>query len=378
MVKKAMKIASKNGLSPLKLEHIFILLLGIVLFFGSGSLYGTMTPVGQVIILIIYLGLLVGIAPIPLPVFRRKFSQVFFAGLLSGVLDSYIVLDQSRRLRTVENGQDEEGVMNSLSDQEVKGERAKFLVLLTLAALIGGLIIWFGEVYAAGLYNNNGRTGVLSALYVIPPVLVFLTMLGLHAERLAIRVVPNKSSVFKTRDVVEFGAGIILLLVTHNPLFCLAVLLVYSVITRQDERLLNVWKYHTEVNVMLVLLLALVAGSWLVLNVVDRFGIGSGEFAPVLVAGVQSVLWGPLYNDPSVNFWIMITTLSTGALLLPISSLVGVMLFKTGWQWLIYIRYSIPYAVLWYVIMRIWILLTLETPVGVWLEQWAHSGVSHH
>jgi len=53
------------------------------------------------------------------------------------------------------------------------------------------------------------------------------------------------------------------------------------------------------------------------------------------------------------------------------------MLFKSPKQWVMYCKYSFPYAVLWYVIMRGWIWLTLESPIGVFLETWAHSGGSH-
>lgn len=133
-------------------------------------------------------------APIPMPVFRSRFWQTMFAGLLSGVLDSFIVLEQCKHLRTVEEGQDAEAVMAQENDQETEGERAKLLAIFMLAALVGGLIIWFGEVYAAGLYNNDSRTGVLSALYIVPPVLLFLSILGFHATRIDVAVVPNKAA----------------------------------------------------------------------------------------------------------------------------------------------------------------------------------------
>ena len=309
------------------------------------------------------------------------------AGLLSGVLDSYIVLDQCRRLRTVERGQNRQDVMEQTQNQETEGVRAKFMALVMIAALVCGLVLWFGEVYAAGLYINDSRTGLFSAFYIVPPVLFFLVILSLHANRLPLEVVFNKAEQHRIRgasltfagnqisirDLLEFAAGIALLVATHNPLFALGILLMYAVITRQDSRLLVVIRNHIEMDVILVLAISFVFGTWLIANVITPLSLGTGEFSPVIPAAVQSVLWGPLYEDPSVPFWMRITTLSTGALLLSISSLVGVMLFKRLEHWFTYIKYSIPYALLWYGIMRGWIFLTLETPIGEFLDQWAHS-----
>lgn len=375
MIRRVLRrIPKESGFSPIKLEHILVLVFGFSLLAFADEMYKSAGSVGQVIILIIFLGLLIGVAPIPMPVFKSKYWQTMFAGLLSGVLDSYIVLEQCKHLRTVEEDQDRESVMTQTNDQATEGVRAKLLTIFMMAALTGGLIIWFGEVYAAGTYNNDGRTGVLSALYIVPPVLLFLSILGLHASTLQIEVVPNRAAKAGKRDVAEFAVGITALLITHNPLACLGALLVYAVITRQDDQLLDVWKHHTEVNVMLVLLIALAAGGWLVTSVIAPLGLDQGEYLPIIPAGIQAVLWGPLYEDPTVHFWVRIMTLSTGALLLPISSLVGVMLFKSPRQWLLYMKYSFPYALLWYCIMRAWIWLTLESPVGHFLDQWAHSG----
>jgi len=373
--KRIVKNVLKHGLTPLRLEHVLLLILGVSILVFTRDVYENAHPVVQVIILIAYLGSLVGIAPIPLPVFKRKFWQIVFTGLLSGVLDSYIVLEQSKKLRTVEAGQSEEEVARQTENQHTEGERAKLLVLMTLAALIGGLIIWFGEVYAAGLFLHDGRTSILSALYILPPVLVFLAILGFHAEKLSVDVVRNKSIKSSWIQFAEFASGIMLLLVTDNPLFAIGILMVYAVLTRQDDELFSVWRHNTEISVMLVLLLALVAGGWLVSSVIEPIGLGQGAYLPIIPAGVQAVLWGPLYTDSTVHFWIRIATLSTGALLLPISSLVGVMLFKTKKQWLLYMRYSFMYSAIWYGLFRVYIWLTLETQVGTFLEQWASSAI---
>lgn len=364
-------VCKGDEVTPLELEHILLAIFGLCCVAFGGKYY-EFGSVPQVIALIIYLTLLVGIAPLPMPTCKSNFSQVVVAGLLSGLLDSFIVLLQCVGLRTKEGGNWPRSGLG-----ETDGERAKLLALITISALVGGLIIWFGEVYAAPLYNNDSRTGVLSALYIVPPVMVFLCCLGWHAKGLNISVVPSKKDENGKRNLVEFLVGIAGLLCTHNPVLCGGWLLMYVVLTRQDGHLINAFKHHMEVNVLLVMMIAWIAGPWIMVNLIETTGIGTGTWKPIFPAAFQAVLWGPLYADPTQSFWIKITTLSTGALIFPVSSLVGVLLFRNFQQWLIYMKYSIPYALLWYVIMRVWIWLTLDTPIGAFLEHWAHSGTPH-
>jgi len=373
-----LRVIAKGELTTLKLEHILIFVLGVgIITFGQQA-YESISQVPKVIVLIIFLGSLVGIAHVGIPVFKTIFWQVVFAGLVSAVLDSFIVLLQMVHLRTVEVGQMRDEIMSLTGVQPVEGERAKLLTLMTISAIVGGLNLWFGEAYAAGVFINDGRTSILSALYIVPPVLLFLGILGLYAQKtIHLEVVPNHSVHSSKRDVIEFAVGIGSLLLFHNPLLCLGGLLIYAVVTRQDDHLIEVWKFHTEVNVMLVLIIAWVGGAWLVSQIIEPLSLNEGIWKPIIPAAIQSVLWGPLYEDPSVNFWIKIATISTGALLLPISSLVGVMLFRTPKQWLAYCKYSFATAILWYAILIGWIYLTYSTPTGHFLEQWAHTGGVH-
>lgn len=374
------KVAKNGELTALKLEHILLLVLGIGILAFGGKAYDAAPEVPKVILLVIYLGSLLGIAPIAMPAFKSRFWQVVFAGIISAVLDSFIVLLQALRLRTVEAGQNRSEILHLSAKevQETEGQRAALLALLTIAAIIGGIVIWFGEVYAAGVYLNDHRTGILSALYIVPPVAAFLCLLGVYAQKfLKIEVIPNRAIGFGRRNLAEFIVGIAALLFFHNPALCLGGLLIYAVLTRQDDRLIHVWRFETEVNVMIVLVIAWVAGGWLVTNAIEPLGLHEGIWKPIIPAGVQAVLWGPLYQDPTVNFWIRIVTISTGALLLPISSLVGVMLFRTPKQWLVYCRYSVAAAVVWYGTAMSWVYLTYNTPIGEFLEQWAHVGTAH-
>lgn len=372
---------SRDGLSPLQIENLLMLILGIVLIFARNT-YHSISVIGQVMILIIFLSALVGIARVPLKACKSIFRQVMFTGYSSGLFDSFIVLEQCKSLRTVEPGQNPEE-LSKYTQQKTEGVRAKFLAILMIAALVGGLVLWFGEVYAAGLFINDHRSGLLSALFILPPVTLFLILLGLYAKyKLPIKILPNTVKP-KKQDIIEFFIGIGALLLTHNPMLCLGILLVYIVITdilqgNRVHNLIDILRNHTEINVLLVLFIALLAGSWLVENVITKAGLDQGEFLPIIPAALQSVLWGPLYHDTDINFWTRLTTLSTGALILPISSLVGVMLFKNLKQWKTYIKYSIPCAALWYGIMWLWIKLFFNSPIGNFLDKWAHSGGDAH
>ena len=384
MVVAMKRFVNGHGFGPVKLEHALIFILGLACVANYQEVYRHgLSPVGQVMILIVYLGVLVGIAPLPMPVFKSKFAQTFFAGLSSGVVDSYIVLEQVKAVATIEADQPDKDTEDDL--QAVVGNRAKFLSLITIAALIGGLIIWFGEVYAAGLYNNDGRTDARSALFVLPPVLIFLTVLGIHAQTLPIQIIStNEPSGVRVKNylrnnfyyLIGFVTGILGLLFTHNPLLCLGVLLMTAVVLGRSEHALDIVRNHIEISIMLVLFIALLVGHHMV-DFSHAVGIATGSIAPIIPAMIQAVLWGPIYDDPDVHFWVRLTTLSTGAMILPTSSLVGVMLFKTKSQWLTYMKYSIPYAAFWFLLMHGWINLALHTPIGEWLESWAYIASRH-
>lgn len=337
-----------------ELVHVLVGLLGLALVFSGGEYHHLGVPT-QIFILIIYLTFLVGIAPIPMPTFSTNFRQVVYVGLISSVLDSFVLLAQLKKMRATKNDE----------------TRIKLLALFTISALIGGLCIWFGEVYAAGLFTNDGRTGIASALFIVPPVLVFLSVLGWHANKLGVTLERGRHRPSKV-NLYEFVGGVALLLYTHDPIVCTGVLLIYATITGQQGHLFDqVLKNQIEWPIIVVIILAMAKGDWLVQQVFLPLGIATGDWA-IIPSAVQAVLWGPLYKDPGVHFWVRLANLSTGAMILPISSLVGVMLFKTPREWVLYLRYSIPYAVLWFGLMRGWIYIALESPVGELLERFTH------
>ncbi len=339
---------------------VLILALAACCIFSGGT-HERMSTAGQVFVLVIYLTLLVGITKLQMPVFKSNFAQTMYISMVSGVLDSFVLLAQVKKLRTVNKEE---------KDDEVG--RMRLFSIFTIGAIVGGLWLWFGEVYAAGLYASDGRTGVFSALFVLPPVLLFSCILGLLAQMHGTKLVESVHHKFDPRNVAEFVVGVALLLTTHNAMICIGVILFYAWLTNQTSHLFDeVMKNEIEWAVIMVLIIAILKGEWLVQNFFLPLGLATGEYAPIVPSAVQAVLWGPLYEDPSVHFWIRLTNLSVGAGLLPISSLVGVMIFKKVSHWKIYLQYSIPLMTLWWCTMRSWIWLALESPVGHFLERYA-------
>lgn len=339
---------------------VLIMILAVCCITSANSYKDWSIP-GQVFVLVMYLTLLVGITQLKMPVFKSNFFQTIYISIVSGVLDSFVLLAQVKKLKTTCHSEDEEI------------GRMRLFSIYTIGAIIGGLWLWFGEVYAAGLYAGDKRTGALSALFVLPPVLLFSVVLGIIANSHKTQLVkPSTSNKFDWRNTVEFLAGITILLFTHNALLCVGIILLWAWLTNQTSHLFDeVIKNEIEWGVIIVLVIAMLKGEWLVENVFLPLGLATGEFAPIIPSAIQAVLWGPLYNDPSVHFWVRLTNLSVGAGLLPISSLVGVMIFKKMSHWRIYLQYSIPLMFLWFCIMRGWIWLVLNSPAGRFLEHYA-------
>lgn len=370
-------VKNGKGFGEVKFSHVLMFVLGASCIAAYGSYETRMNSIGQVMILIIYLGTLINVAPVEIPKFKSKFLLTTFVSIISMWLDSFPVLDQAKKIQIKCKRTGE--LVNGMSD-----EKTKLYTLWTLGALSCGLCIWFGEGYAAGLYNNDSRTGILSALFIVPPVMVFVTILSFHSTRLQVEIVVNgvgksKGDKFleymkdNLRELIIFGIGIATLLITHNPLLCLGIMLIVAVITRKTEEVIDIVKNRIEIDIILVLLIALLIGPSMI-QFVGNAGLGHGTWRPIIPSTFQAVLWGALYEDSSVHFWIRMTNLSTGAMLTPISSLVGILLIRTKRQWMIYMRYSIPYCILWYCLMRGWIYIALESPAGEFMEQFAHSG----
>lgn len=351
-----------DGLTPPELSHIIFGFLGIC-FIVYAPGFHDIHDIGQIMFLVMFLTSAVGLADLPLPAFKSKAGLVWISGLVSGFLDSFIVLLK-------------------LKDTETRGsDEAHFrlLCLATISALIMGLYFWFGELYAAPLYYSNGRTGLLSGLFMLPPGLLFLWFLGWQASRLPITIVNNRKVEWNKRRVIEFSAFIALLLWSHNAMLCLGVVLVYSLLRNEMDFMEKIWRKDTEFSVMGVLGIAWLLGPK-AMELAERFSINDGIIGPIMLSAGQALLWSPLYHDPNVNFWVMMANLSTGAMILPTSSLVGVVIFKTRFHWKVYLKISIPNAIVWWCLLQGWIFVVYHVdfcqPLADFFDWAATAGVA--
>ena len=145
------------------LESIFLGLLGVALIYVALAMHPELSIVEETIVLVIFLGALLGVAPIPFPNLKhRLWLYPLVAGILSAFMDSFLVLLMVAAIPM---------------KGEVK-EILKFKAYAMIAALIGGLLIYFGEVYALPHYLKYGMHNIYDGLPVLIPVLAFLSILG--------------------------------------------------------------------------------------------------------------------------------------------------------------------------------------------------------
>ncbi|OGZ74308.1 MAG: hypothetical protein A3A12_02710 [Candidatus Staskawiczbacteria bacterium RIFCSPLOWO2_01_FULL_43_17b] len=332
------------------MECLFLGLVGFALIWlYKESLLPHLNVVPETIVLVIFLGGLMGITRIPFPssiagkaIPIRAYPLI--SGLISGFMDSFLVLL----------------LVEAANLQGEKKAKMKFKALNMFAALIGGLTLYIGEIYILPVLLKYGQRDWYSMLPMIPPVFVFLSMLSVVASKLELKVLPFKNGngtngnghQKKTEadwgDYLEFAGAILLLLYTHDAFLCLGILLAYSFVTGQGEDLIDIMKTETEVGVMLLLVFAaFVAGP--IEPYMAKWG-GWWAFFPSVINGVLTGAIFPVSGD----MWHDVHILSTAVLLTPISSLVGVMLFKTIPEWKFYIKYAFPFALAWFLIAGAW------------------------
>jgi hypothetical protein len=325
------------------LETTLMGLMGLAMVFTRDHIHQA-GVVGETIILIILLGGLMGITRIPFPTFvmGRKiplWGYPILSGILSMFMDSFLVLI----------------MVGSATIIGPANDQFKFRVYNMIAALIGGLGMYFGEAYMIPLALKYGMRHWYSMLPILTPVLAYLFVLAILCGSLNVQVGKiaelggphQQRSTY--RDHFEFATFVALLLVFHNPLLVLGLLFLWASVTGQGEDLINVIKTETEVNVMQLLVIALLIAQPMS-SVIAEYASGWWAFIPATINGV---LMGAIYPAQG-NVWREVTILSSAVLITPISSLVGVMLFKTWNDWKKYMRVSIPLATVWFVICLSW------------------------
>lgn len=326
------------------IETILLGMLGLSMIYTRGMSH-SFSVIQETIVLVLFLTALMGLTRIPFPrsLGGRAipiWAYPLLAGTLSMIMDSFLVLIL---------------VGTALMEGPVK-DQFKFRAYNTMAALIGGLGLYFGEVYMLPLALMYDMNKWWSMLPILPPVYVFLAILGVMTRNLSIEIKGTKSAAAEGKkatadpfDYFEFAVFIVLLLVVHNAWLCFGLILAYAAITGQGEDLIEIFKSEMEVAVMLLLVFAAVIAPHAE-PIMAHFE-GWKAFFPSVV---NAVLVGAIYPARG-DVWAEVHVISSAVLITPISSLVGVMLFRTWDEWKGYIRLAVPMAILWSVICGAWI-----------------------
>lgn len=332
------------------------------MIYGQDYIHHFSIP-AETIVLVIFLAGLMGITRIPMPTKYwggpiKVGAYPPLCGLISGFMDSFLVLL----------------LLKSMKMSGERRDQQRFLIYCMVAALIGGLITYFGEVYMLPLALKYQMREWHSMLPIVPPILIFLGILWALARRLPLSVTgmganweTNGDSEITNddhhtthdvrqngglkEDYLEFIGFIGLLLIFHNPLFCLGSLLLYASVTGQGHQLIKVVLLEMEVTVMLLLLLAT-----LVAQPVSPFIQDWSGYWAFIPSTLNAVLTGAIF-PASGDVWKDTVILSTAALMTPLSSLVGVMLFKSIKEWGFYCRVAIPLAAVWAALCATWFLI---------------------
>lgn len=323
------------------IETVILGLLGVAMI-ALKDMAHSFSTITETIVLVVVLGGVMGITHISLP--KQLFGKPIktsgypvLSGVISSVMDSFLVL-------------------LLLGRAELSGEarqQFRFKVYTMLAALIGGLMLYFGEVYFLPLGLRYGMREWHSMLPIVPPVMVFLVLLGYLASKTGVTVVGMKAGKQQANkfDYIEFGAIIALILITHNALLTLGILFAYASVTGQGEDLIDVMKTETEMSVMLLLVLA-----GFVAEPIQPYMAHFTGWLAFIPSTINGVLTGAIY-PASGDVWKDTHVLSTAVLLTPISSLVGVMIFKSAKEWVGYIKLAVPLAGVWFVMYGLWFYL---------------------
>lgn len=320
------------------MESFILGFLGSILCWIGWVKHPELSVIEETIVLVLFLGPLLGVAPLPLPRIRNLFWYPILAGIGSAFMDSFLVLLLIAALPL--HGKDT--------------HKLQFKAYVMIAALIGGLMLYFGEVYALPHYLKYGMRGLLDALPIFPPVIIFLLLVGFLTSRLHLKVgrfeKPEGNNKREGENFLEFAVFIAALLIFHNPIGCLGALMVYATISGQGEDFIHVVKSETEMGVMMLLV-----GAWLIYEPAQAYiaTVGFDGWKLILPSMVNAVVTGALVPAGG-NVWLEITLLSAGALFAPISSLVGIMIFKTPSEWFAYMRASIPLMIVWLILSLGW------------------------
>lgn len=326
----------KKALSSfLTMESIILsFLLGAVLILWEGVLlaageHAIHDPISETLAVAIYLVILVGQSDFKIPVFGKGrwtvFSLCFIAGLVSMFFDSFAVVLFVAAMK--------------FSDDKREGDygtlqfRTFFIkVIASLNALTVGGAFYIGELWGLPHYISSG----MDVWYAGLPLLVVLVPFSIATSLLATFVAPalvqrptfGQEQVVATLEIVFFLG---LIIVTHAPILCLGVFLVYAGLRARTPHVLKKFAHELESGAAIALSLVFVA-----LIISSKLGWGEqigafvGGWKTMLLAAVSSPFAGAVIPGSATphEFFVNISWLMMGAPLFVSSSLVAIMVFR--------------------------------------------------
>ncbi|MDP2593471.1 MAG: hypothetical protein Q8P52_02370 [bacterium] len=327
------------------LEPLIFLLIGFVLLAYEGSAH-SLDVVSETIILVVFLAGLMGVTrSIGIPLGIPLSAIPVVCGFGSMFMDSFLILLLISRTNF---------------EGEIL-EVLKFKTYCTIAALVGGIGTYFGEVYMLPLCLKYGMREWWCMLPFWPPIAILLSVLAFLCSRLKIVLAATPlvrengggahgAARLSWQDIGEFCFFIALLLYTKNPILCILSLTLWSCFSGQgDDLIKGVWDVDRAVLGLLVFALLLVHAPAFVLTdwTLALFSKSEGWYV-FIPAFANSVLAGALLSATG-DFWTEALILSTAVQFMPFSSLVGLMVFKPK-EWLSYFKTAFPLMVFWFVL----------------------------
>lgn len=314
------------------MERHIILAFGLLLTILGGLALGrgekllATTSVGETFWVAFYLTMLVGYGALKMPVFFHRspfwstFTLVMFAGHVSLLFDSFAVV---LLLATGITFLPIAGTNSRYNEFFVKVSSA-------FAALTVGGGFYLGELWGLPWYISNDLANIYAGLpmmIALTPTCVILALVTAWFH--PVRMKPVDFDRAQLVAAAEFVVGLLLIILTHSPLFCIGVLIIYTAL-RGSTMVLRDKTMHEFGNGALGALLLILCAV-----VVHECGY-SGYIQPylqgwgMLVGAAISSPFAGAIAPPVGNlhdFYVGLSMLMLGAPIFVFSSLVAIVVF---------------------------------------------------
>lgn len=325
-----------SGAKPaLGIERHIILASGLLLtILGGLSLergekFFVTTAVGETLWVAFYLTMLVGYGGLKMPVFFHRspfwstFTLVMFSGHVSLLFDSFAVV------LLLTNGITFLAVLH-LTDGENRYNQFFVKVSSAFAALTVGGGFYLGELWGLPWYISNGMANIYAGLpmmIVLTPMCVILAWVTARFHPVRMEPVDFDRTQFVA--VAEFVVGLLLIILTHAPLFCIGALIVYTAMRGSLMRLRDSTIHefgNGALGALLLILCAVVVHEYGYSAYVAPYLQGWGMFVGAAISSPFAGAMAPPVDNLH-DFYVGLSMLMLGAPLFVFSSLVAIVVF---------------------------------------------------